>query len=119
LAGIALTDDVVAELREVQKHGIRLHFVFSDDDPGLRILRELGGRAVRRMQRDGLITICTLDGTDHTFSTLAARNALLSEVELRLSTSRSATRDDLQDQFPLGDAEQRAGIPRPTSVGSP
>jgi pimeloyl-ACP methyl ester carboxylesterase len=95
--GIRLPDDVVTELREVQRHGVKLHFVFADDDPGFRILQEQGGAAVRRMQRNGVLSIRILDETDHTFSTRSARRALQSEVEAQLGTRDAAIRDNRVD----------------------
>jgi pimeloyl-ACP methyl ester carboxylesterase len=89
--GVRLHDDLVAELRGVEKRGPRLDFIFSDADPGFGILREQAGALVDRMTRNRRLSMSMLPGTDHTFSTLAARRALLAELEARLSGPTAAT----------------------------
>jgi len=85
--GFTLQDDLFNELRRIESNGRRLHFIFSDGDPGLPLLHEQGGRMVGRLVRRGQLSTHILAGADHTFSTHAARRALMSELEARLSMS--------------------------------
>ena len=75
--GMRLRDDLVAELREIRRHGTQIHFVFAGADPGHAMLQEQGGAEVRRLQRAGTLTIDLIDQADHTFTPPAAQQALL------------------------------------------
>lgn len=91
LAGVPLSDDLVVELRHLRERGARLHFVFAEGEVGQRILREQGGSAFRALVSAGQVTTCELQGTDHTFSTAAARRALLAELDRYLNTTLPAS----------------------------
>jgi predicted alpha/beta hydrolase len=73
---IPLSDDLTVEIDDICRRGTHIQFVFSASDPGLSMLLEQGGRLVRRLQRTGAICIDVIDGADHTFTTLWARNTL-------------------------------------------
>jgi alpha-beta hydrolase superfamily lysophospholipase len=76
--GIALQDDLVTELRAVQAHGTRMHFVFATTDPGHSLLREQGGSEVEQLINRGVITINFVEHSDHTFTPRIAQQSLLS-----------------------------------------
>ena len=82
--GWQLEDDLAAELRVIAQRGTRVEFLFSENEPGLAMLREQGGRTVGRLERHGVLTIETIAGADHTFSTLAPREHLMTLVEHRI-----------------------------------
>jgi len=75
--GIAMGEDLAAELRRIRKQGTRMHFVFASTDPGPSLLREEAGGEVHRLSRLGALTISFIEGADHTFTPFA------SQIELR------------------------------------
>jgi hypothetical protein len=85
--GLPLPDDLVVELRKLRAKRARLHFVFAEGEVGQRILREQGGSAFQAITANGQVTMCELNSADHTFSTAAARRALLVELESYLNAA--------------------------------
>lgn len=77
LFGRPLLEDLPTELRGALKAAIDLQFVFSAGDPGLELLRTQGGATARRLQDREQIGIALIDGADHTFTDLAARQTLV------------------------------------------
>jgi hypothetical protein len=75
--GIPLTDDLPSELLTATRHGVDLRFVFAGDDPGLSLLRMLGGSTVRRLQDQRRLHIRIIAGPDHTFTQVWAHEPLL------------------------------------------
>lgn len=68
--GLAIGDDLAAELSAVARHGTRLRFVFSDHEPGEALLPELAGRVGRRQ------SIERVEGADHTFTAMWTHSVL-------------------------------------------
>jgi len=77
LLGRPLLEDLPTELRGALKGAIDLQFVFSAGDPGLALLRTQGGATMRRLQDRQQIGVALIDGADHTFTDLAARQTLV------------------------------------------
>jgi hypothetical protein len=84
LLNIQLRDDLPTEIRAITRRGIGLQFVFSDRDPGVELLRSLGGTTVRKLSANGALGIQTIEGADHTFTGHAMRAALLSALDRSL-----------------------------------
>jgi alpha-beta hydrolase superfamily lysophospholipase len=84
LLNIRLEDDLPTEIRAIARRGIRLQFVFAERDPGVELLRSLGGTTVRKLSGSGALEIQTIEGADHTFTTHAMRAALLSALDRSL-----------------------------------
>jgi hypothetical protein len=84
LLNIRLGDDLPTEIRAIARRGIRLQFVFAERDPGVELLRILGGATVRKLNTSGALGIQTIEGADHTFTTHAMRAALLSALDRSL-----------------------------------
>ncbi|MFO1426560.1 MAG: alpha/beta fold hydrolase [Steroidobacteraceae bacterium] len=82
--GQRLEDDLASELRTIARRGTRIEFVFAENEPGLAMLREQGGRTVGRLERRGILAIETIDGADHTFSARVARERLTAMFERRI-----------------------------------
>lgn len=82
--GARLRDDLVSELRAIERQGTRLHFVFSRTDPGHALLMQDARAEVDRLLRTGTITIDFVDHADHTFTPRAAQRSLLSLLGKRL-----------------------------------
>ena len=74
--GWPLADDLAGELHRVAQRGARLCFVFSEGDPGQRLLAEQAGRALARLRRNEQVRLRTIASADHTFTRLQARGAL-------------------------------------------
>jgi pimeloyl-ACP methyl ester carboxylesterase len=89
--GWPLRDDLVAELRRLERQATRIDFIFSDADPGFGVLREQAAAQVDRMTRQGRISMRMLAQTDHTFSTLAARRELFAQVEACLGRATASS----------------------------
>ena len=79
--GRPFPDDLGAELDALAARGIAMRFVFAAGDPGLGLLRRDGGSAVRRLEREGRLSIDVIDGADHTFTPLASQAALQAVLE--------------------------------------
>lgn len=86
--GQQLEDDLASELRTIARRGTRIEFVFAENEPGLAMLREQGGRTVGRLERRGILAIDTIAGADHTFSTRVARERLAAMFERRIGSVR-------------------------------
>lgn len=79
--GLPLREDLVRELARACDRPRRLHFVFSNGDPGLTLLRLQGGRAVRQLLDSGRLTLALIDGADHTFTRRAGRAQLVRQLD--------------------------------------
>jgi alpha-beta hydrolase superfamily lysophospholipase len=84
IAGVRLEQDLQAELEAVANGGTHLHFLFSAGEPGIALLRDQGGAATRRLEREGKLDVEFIDGADHTFTDRAARAALTTALAERL-----------------------------------
>lgn len=78
--GVRLRDDLVLELRRVRDQGTRIHFVFSDDDPGYPMLLEQAGAEVRSFLGTGAMDIQFIPNAGHTFTPLTSQKALLDAI---------------------------------------
>ena len=65
--------------------GCALRFVFSEQEPGRTLLSEQGGAMARRLMADGRLQLHPVAGADHTFTRLAARQALYQRLDQLLS----------------------------------
>lgn len=81
---IPVHDDLVRQLAEAARHGIRLKFVFAENAPGFALLEREGGTAVQRMVRRGQASLDFIPGADHTFTPLQARRRLVEVLEARM-----------------------------------
>lgn len=54
-----------------------MRFVFSDSDPGLPMLHEQAGGALRPLAATGSVTLATIVDSDHTFTPYRAQRELL------------------------------------------
>lgn len=75
-----MADDLGAELRDIARRQVQLRFIFSESDPGLTMLHEQGGYVVRELLRARALEIDVIPDTDHTFTNLAGRNAMIAKV---------------------------------------
>jgi hypothetical protein len=71
---IRLKNDLGQELKSLKARGIRVVFVFSRGDAGMRLLQLESGLSAKEL--DKRYRICTIDGADHEFTRSAARAAL-------------------------------------------
>ena len=82
--GVRWGDDLGFEIAALGKRGIALNFVFAKSDPGLAMLHEQAGRAVRQAVHDGSVTIDVISGADHTFTACWTHDVLLTTLMQRL-----------------------------------
>lgn len=85
LLHIPLADDLPSELRAVAHAGVRLEFVFAEHEPGQELLWNQGGSLARRLLRKGHLKFHKIAGTDHTFTDLTGRSALVTALDGALS----------------------------------
>lgn len=91
--GLPMEDDLGRELRQVAARGVPMHFIFSDTDPGLPMLRAQGGLTVDQLVQQGRLDIQLISHADHTFTLAAPRMQLhdmLKAIVARLPTRGAA-----------------------------
>ena len=71
---IRLKDDLWWDLKDLKARGVRLVFVFSEDDAGLSLLQIQSGMSRRRLQEDYALRMIT--GADHEFTRTQPRREL-------------------------------------------
>lgn len=79
--GLPLREDLACELVRACGASRRLHFVFSNGDPGLALLHLQGGRTVNRLIDAGGLSIDVVEGADHTFTRRIPREALVRQLD--------------------------------------
>lgn len=77
---LRIKDDLAQELHHVASRGVKQHFIFSDTDPGLELLRAFGGSAVERLQQRQQLGITLIPHADHTFTLAAPRQVMLQRL---------------------------------------
>jgi pimeloyl-ACP methyl ester carboxylesterase len=75
--GRPIGDDLEAELSSAARRGVRMHFVFASNEPGLALLQFGGGATARRLIASGAVTIADVPDADHTFTRRVARERLV------------------------------------------
>lgn len=78
--GLPLADDLAGELQQIARQGIKQHYVFADDDPGLELLTSFGGAMMGRLKQSQMLEITLLAHADHTFTHAAPRAALTAHL---------------------------------------
>ncbi|MGE5453227.1 MAG: serine aminopeptidase domain-containing protein [Acidobacteriota bacterium] len=84
LMGLPLKDDLAAELKRLAGQGLHPRFIFSEDDPGVALLAEQGGRAARRLAQQGQISVHHIERSDHVFTDFHARRELMALLDATL-----------------------------------
>ncbi|MEP7311529.1 MAG: hypothetical protein ABI859_03015, partial [Pseudomonadota bacterium] len=77
LLHLPVQDDLASELQRIAARNTQALYIFSATDPGLFLLHEQGGDAVRKLQRRGLLHTETIDSADHTFTPRRSQHELL------------------------------------------
>ena len=86
--GVPLTDDLGHELESVAERGTAMLFVFATNDPGLQLLRTQGGSRVRKLCARGQLAIQLINGADHIFTAVSARERLITVLSEALDQAR-------------------------------
>lgn len=89
---VRFSDDLAAELAAIRRRGCEVSLVFAATDPGIALLRDHGGAAVRHMESKGELKRCLISDANHTFTALTARETLIAELESLLQRNRSTER---------------------------
>ena len=87
-----LKNDLASELRDLSSRGIKLRFMFSSGDAGIKLLRVESGMSARRLESAYGMRI--IEGADHNFTLSGPRAALedaLSEELYALTTTPTNT----------------------------
>lgn len=77
-------DDLGRELEIVAGRSVDMMFVFSAQDPGLQVLLQQGGATVGRLRRKSKLDIELIELANHTFTSLQAREKLVSLLTSKL-----------------------------------
>jgi pimeloyl-ACP methyl ester carboxylesterase len=85
-------DDVGMRLRKLAKSDVEQGFVFASNDPGNQLLRDQAGSIVKILQKQGVLTISTIDGPDHTFTPLWSHEPLISALTQAITPGRAGSR---------------------------
>jgi pimeloyl-ACP methyl ester carboxylesterase len=92
-AGIAVSNDLAAELRSAVAHQGKLRFIFSPSESGLTLLREQAGASFDRLRRDSQIELATIADADHNFSSRDARIRLSAMLDDLVGRERTPVED--------------------------
>lgn len=68
------------QLEAIAASGCRIDFLFARYDPGHDLLMASARGSVARLRRSGDLTLATIDGGDHSFTSMQARAALVGHV---------------------------------------
>jgi alpha-beta hydrolase superfamily lysophospholipase len=74
--GLPMKDDLGRELMQLAARQMPMHFIFSETDPGLSLLRAQAGTVVEQLERQGRLHIRLIPYADHTFTWAAPRQQL-------------------------------------------
>jgi alpha/beta superfamily hydrolase len=88
--GHRFPDDLASDLDEIARRGVRIHFLFARDEPGMDLLHTLAGRAVTRLACAGKLTIDVIDSPGHTFTAVWAQDALTARLSAIVSDAGGA-----------------------------
>jgi alpha/beta superfamily hydrolase len=72
--------DLGRDLRRIARTGRKLTFVFSRLDPGYDLLMIAGAGAVRRLEKQGMLTMWRIAGATHTFEASRARQVMIESL---------------------------------------
>lgn len=75
---------IPSELAKISLTGRKITFFFSRSDYGLSILLYAAKRAVKQLKKAGVLELKIIEDADHTFSVLARRNELITEISKHL-----------------------------------
>lgn len=78
---LTLRDDLHSAVLQLAQRGVLVHWVFSDGEPGLAMVREQAGEVVERLVEAGKLRVSVLKQTDHTFTQAAAQKRLFDVVD--------------------------------------
>jgi len=73
---LPLHDDLGNQLLALARRGTRLHFLYSEDDPGRTLLANEAGSVLRRLRKRGHCDMQLFAGADHTFTQRWAQTVL-------------------------------------------
>jgi len=82
--GRPMAEDLGVELQTAARRGIGMRFVFATGDPGEDLLRSQAGSSVRRLLREGRLSIRRIDGPNHTFTPVWSHAVLTEALEEEL-----------------------------------
>jgi alpha-beta hydrolase superfamily lysophospholipase len=78
--GCPLSGDVGEQLVTIAAGGVEIGFLFSENDPGLALLRAEAGSRLNALQTAGAVTIAQVAEADHTFTRQVWRHQAMAQV---------------------------------------
>ncbi|NWF64041.1 MAG: alpha/beta hydrolase [Chloroflexi bacterium] len=79
--GIKGIEDLAWDLDTIAGRGVRVNFIFADTDPGVKLLMEGAGSALKKLCQHGAISIAYISKANHNFSSHRGRTQLLKRIE--------------------------------------
>jgi alpha-beta hydrolase superfamily lysophospholipase len=76
--------DLAADLQTIANTGRKIRFIFSENDPGYDLLLTNAGGAVKRLEKQGRLSIEIVSRADHTFSKNAARQVVMQHLAYQM-----------------------------------
>ena len=73
----AITPNISNSLKKITHKGCHISLFFSENDPGVQILKDNADKTVKKLTASQQLEIYTIEKADHTFSRLKPRNQLL------------------------------------------
>jgi alpha/beta superfamily hydrolase len=104
---IRLKDDVGWELKDLKARGVRIVFVFSQGDAGMRLLQLQTGLSAKELGKRYCVR--TIEGADHDFTRSGPRMALEQVLSEELFANAGARRSATDDRAAL-DGSRRPAI---------
>jgi predicted alpha/beta hydrolase len=84
---LPLRDDLGSHLLALARRGTRVHFLYSETDPGRAVLANAAGSVVGHLRRQGRCDIQIFQGADHTFTQRWAQQSLAEALERMLTAN--------------------------------
>jgi dienelactone hydrolase len=84
---LPLRDDLGSHLLALARRGTRVHFLYSESDPGRAVLANAAGSVTASLRKQGHCDIQIFQGADHTFTQRWAQHSLSEALERTLSTN--------------------------------
>lgn len=85
MIGIHNIEDLAWDLDIIAQSGIKINFIFADNDPGIKLLKEGAGKTVNKLRNKSILSITLITKANHNFSSHLGRIRLLTKINEHFS----------------------------------
>jgi len=96
-------------LRRLADRGVQMTFLCSESDPRLEDLRDTGGDGLKKLLREGRLSLEIIPRSDHTFSSLQDQERLM-KVLLERIDAMSSVEEELGNAFQVPSTSELTGV---------